>query len=364
MFPHLTHGHRKVLEALVRHGTAARAELAEASGYTRPAVTNLVRDLMDWGLVEEDNGAYVHTGRRGQPQKPVSLRSGAAYAFGIGFTAGALDLVAMDLGGRVVGRTRTPLAEPSPRAVLETVQQQLESAYGKSHVVRWRQLGFGIGVPCDLPPEQAQAWNLAYRREELTSYFANNLEGSAFIEAEPLACGIGERVFGAGARYQTYLIVHIGLEIGGALFIEGRPFRGGQSMSGAGQIGQFFNEGSDVKSGPDGRDLMRVLTKAGFGVGDLSDLDILPEAAQGVIADWTHGAAARLSAGLSKLSPFLSPDAIILTGRLSPLLLKELAQAVNLGVGAPAVEASRLGAFQTAIGAAALPVFCNLLPQV
>lgn len=359
MFPHLTHGHRKVLEALVRHGTAARAELAEASGYTRPAVTNLVRDLMDWGLVEEDNGAYVHTGRRGQPQKPVSLRSGAAYAFGIGFTAGALDLVAMDLGGRVVGRTRTPLVEPTPRAVLEAVQQQLESAYGKSHVVRWRQLGFGIGVPADLPPEQAQAWNLAYRREELISYFANNLEGPVFIEAEPLACGIGERVFGIGARYQTYLIVHIGLEIGGALFIDGRPFRGGQGMSGAGQIGQFF---SDAES-PDGRDLMKALTTAGFGVGDLSDLDILPEAAQDVIEDWTHSAAARLSAGLAKLNPFLSPDAIILTGRLSPSILKALAEAMQLGEGALVVEASRLGAFQTAIGAAALPVFCNLLPQ-
>ncbi|UDF03628.1 ROK family transcriptional regulator [Asticcacaulis sp. AND118] len=357
MFPHLTHGHRKVLEALVRHGTAARGALAKASGYTRPAVTNLVRDLMDWGLVEEDNGAYVHTGRRGQPQKPVSLRSGAAYAFGIGFTAGALDLVAMDLGGRVVGRARTPLAEPTPRAVLEAVQQQLESAYGKSHVVRWRQLGVGIGVPADLPPEQAQAWNLAYRREELIGYFANNLDGLAFIEAEPLACGIGERVFGAGGRYQTYLIVHIGLEIGGALFIEGRPFRGGQG--GAGQIGQFFSDGP----APDGRDLMNALTAAGFGVSDLSDLDILPEAAQSVIDDWTVSAAARLSAGLAKLSPFLSPDAIILTGRLSPAILTALAEAIRLGDGAPVVEASRLGAFQTAIGAAALPVFCNLLPQ-
>lgn len=359
MFPHLTHGHRKVLEALVRHGTAARAELAEASGYTRPAVTNLVRDLMDWGLVEEDNGAYVPTGRRGQPQKPVSLRSGAAYAFGIGFTSGALDLVVMDLGGRVVGQTRTPLSEPSPRAVLETVQAQLESAYGKSHIARWRQLGIGIGVPAGLPPEMAQVWNLSYRRDELISYFANNLDGPAFVEPEPLACGVGERVFGAGGQYQTYLIVHIGLEIGGALFIDGRPFRGGASGGGAGQIGQFFSEAG----APDGRDLMKALTEAGFGVSDLSDLDILPEAAQGVIDDWTQSAAERLSAGLSKLSPFLSPDAIILTGRLSPAILKALAAATRPGDGAPVVEPSRLGAFQTAIGAAALPVFCNLLPQ-
>ncbi|MFT3998128.1 MAG: ROK family transcriptional regulator [Asticcacaulis sp.] len=360
MFPHLTHGHRKVLEALVRFGTAARAELAEASGYTRPAVTNLVRDLMDWGLVEEDNGAYVHTGRRGQPQKPVSLRSGAAYAFGVGFTAGALDLVAMDLGGRVVGQARTALSEPSPGAVLAAVQAQLATAYGRSHMARWRQLGIGIGVPMDLPADYAAMWNLAYRREELIAYFANNLDAPAFIEPEPLACGTGERVFGAAAPHQTYLIVHIGLEIGGALFIEGRPFRGGRAPSqGGGQIGQFFADGA----APDGRDLMNTLNAAGFGVSDLSDLDILPAAAQGVIDGWVIDAAARLSVGLSKLGPFLNPDAIILTGRLSPPVLAALAAAIPADCGAPVIEASRLGAFQTAIGAAALPVFCNLLPQ-
>ncbi|MBO1268194.1 ROK family transcriptional regulator [Arthrobacter cavernae] len=64
------HNLSSVLSVLARHGTLTRAEIAGHCGLRVSALTNLVQELRDRGLVEETDGEQPAMGR---PVRPISL---------------------------------------------------------------------------------------------------------------------------------------------------------------------------------------------------------------------------------------------------------------------------------------------------
>ena len=74
------HNRRVMIDALRLNGKLSRADLARASGLTKQAVSNIIDDLEQDGLVV--SLAAVRKGR-GQPSTPYRLVPEGAFAIGL-----------------------------------------------------------------------------------------------------------------------------------------------------------------------------------------------------------------------------------------------------------------------------------------
>ncbi|MFG2425722.1 ROK family protein [Streptomyces sp. NPDC048448] len=107
-------GSRALIVDLIRSsGPISRVELVNATGLTQPTISNIVRRLIDDGVVRE-TGDTVAT--RGKPRAMLIINSRAAYGVGIHVGSDALTCVVTDTRGGTVGRAL--IAGPSANAAL------------------------------------------------------------------------------------------------------------------------------------------------------------------------------------------------------------------------------------------------------
>ncbi|MRH90807.1 ROK family protein [Nocardia sp. SYP-A9097] len=91
-----------VLRHIAEHGPCARTEIAAATGLAHGSVTALVGDLVERGLVREDDA--LRSGGRGRPGRPVRLAPGRALSMAVQITSERLRVVVADLSGEIVWR--------------------------------------------------------------------------------------------------------------------------------------------------------------------------------------------------------------------------------------------------------------------
>lgn len=363
-FPDLTASHRRVLDTLVGFSASSRAEIAALTGLTRPAISQIVQDLIEIGLVEEEQ---ARQGMRGQPARPLVIRGAAGYAAGLNFSHGYLELMVLDISGRQIDACRAKIPEPTPVAICDVLRRELTPRLAAHRLDPARCLGIGISLPADFYSDGSlmpHPWFPALRAPNLLQQFQDLLDMPVFLENDGRACAVGERVIGAGTRTKSFMLVHIGHGVGGGLIIDGKPFRG--AYGNAGILGQFFPYGEPR---PSGQDLLETLHEAGFHATDFDDLEALPAAAEPVVAHWIARAAGQLGPVLAMTGRFFGPEAIIVAGRLPPAITTALTEAMDMrgalppqdDLPLPKLIPSMLGSKAGMAGAATIPVYRTLL---
>ena len=100
------HNRSLLLTAIRRSGGCSRIELAARSGLTPQAVSKIVPDLLDAGLVEERRERASGVGK---PRTRLVIRAGARAAIGVQLDRDEVRAVRTDLLGTVVAATSAPL---------------------------------------------------------------------------------------------------------------------------------------------------------------------------------------------------------------------------------------------------------------
>ncbi|MGV9412945.1 ROK family transcriptional regulator [Nocardia sp. NPDC003693] len=127
-----------MLRHIAEHEPCARTEIATATGLAHGSVTALVADLIERGLVGEDDA--LRGGGRGRPGRPLRLIPLRALSVAVQITAERLRVMVADLGGNVVWREdsahRCPPGEPEimADAVAEAVRRAAGGASGPAGV--------------------------------------------------------------------------------------------------------------------------------------------------------------------------------------------------------------------------------------
>jgi len=362
----LTASYRQVLDAVWCNGPSSRAEIADSTGFTRPAISMMVQELTAMGLLTEQP---ARRGQRGQPSRPLTVRAEAGFAAGVNFSHSYLELALVDLGGAVIGTMRAELAKPEPDAIGHAAATVLERLIAVHELDREKLLGVGMSFPGDFKADGTllpHGWFPALRAPGLAERLEAALDAPVILENDGRVCAIGERVMGVGTAYRTFMLVHIGHGVGGGLIIDGKPYRGAQGN--AGIMGQYYPYGAPR---PSGQDLLETLAAAGFVAADFDDLETLPPESAPLVEQWIERAAGQLSGDIARVGRFFGPEAIILAGRLPPAIMTALAEAIDLqavlgpldDLPIPPLKASSLGSAAGMIGAASLPIFRGLLPH-
>lgn len=356
---------RRVFEALWRRGALSRAELAQDTGLTPPAITQIAKGLLHHGLVVE---LPARRGQRGQPSRPLSVDPSGGYAAGVNFSHSYMEVGVMDLSGCLLGLRKTPLAKASPQVIAETAVKGVRELIRQHRVPEDRMLGLGFALPGDfLEGGRRLLAHPAFPElddQDLEAVFAGASPWPVYVENDGRTSAIGERIMGLGRELSAFMLVHIGHGVGGGLIIDGRPYRGARGN--AGPIGLFFPYG---RPRPSGEDLLANLREAGHPISDFDGLDDASLARSDALETWLQRAGRQLGEVLPLLGRFFDPQVIVVAGRMPPPLLERLAEIINLVRAIPEadplprveVTASRLGSLAGVVGAASLPIFERLI---
>lgn len=229
----------RVLDAVRSADGISRVELAEQTGLTAQTVSNIVRRLLEGGLVREDGRA---TSRGGKRATVLRLNADAYYAVGMHIDPASTTLVVTDLAGHVVARTRrrTPSAQGPGRvidALCRSVRAIVEEAPAPDRI-----LGLGVATPGPIDtsgavtPPHLPGWRSVPLREALE-------EGTGLttvLDNDATAATIGERWAGGERRAADMAFVYVGTGVGGGLILGGRVYRGGSGN--AAEIGHVVVE--------------------------------------------------------------------------------------------------------------------------
>jgi predicted NBD/HSP70 family sugar kinase len=232
-----------VLRRLRDHGPRSRATLAAELGMTRTAVSTLVAELAERGLVRT---GHVERGAVGRPGTSVELDGHAVAGLGAEVNVNHVSTLALDLAGEVVSEHKLALdaRAVSAEEVLDRLAELVRSTVSDLAHRDVVPIGLTVGVAGLVDRERdvlTHGPNLGWHDVPVGELLLTRL-GDAFpitVENEGNLAALAEATPGDPAR-QDVLVLFGEVGVGGGIVAEGRPLRGRQGY--AGEFGHMIVE--------------------------------------------------------------------------------------------------------------------------
>ncbi len=233
-----------VLLMLLQYGSVSRVRLADLTGLSTTTITNLVAELIDAGIVMQDDSEHPRDKRRsvGRPRKKLYLVPDARYVVGIHFGVGHIRVALNDLLARPVAVDT--LDHPLDLPVADVLGQT--AAIARALIARHvppgedRMLGVGVGASGLVDPltgVNVVAPNLNWHDVPLQEFFARQLKLPVVVDNNVRAMALGEALFGQGKEVYSLAFVYARVGVGAGIVVGGRLYHGGGA--GAGEIGHM-----------------------------------------------------------------------------------------------------------------------------
>ena len=216
----------------------SRADMARATGLSKPTVSALVGDLEAAGLVRmADPGSP--SGGIGRPAALYEVVPDSSLVVGADIGATKIIVGVADLLGRPVAEEMLetpPDATAAADAVAETVQRLLDGLAGGSSRLRAACVGVP-GVYRATADSVEMALNLpGFEDFAIRRHLTDRLGVPTQIDNDVNLAAVGEA--GAGVDHSDFAAVSIGTGIGTGLIIGGELYRGGTGA--AGELGSLI----------------------------------------------------------------------------------------------------------------------------
>ncbi len=310
-----------ILAVLGTKGPTSRADLARTLDLSSASVTQLTKVLIARGLVAE---LETSPSQGGRPGRLLGLVRSGGSAVGVKITADHVGVMQVNLDGTSSAATRYDFDPARPDA-LDHLAHLLKAEIGQ---MQGHLLGVGVGVPGAVDAQDSgvvAAPTLGWADAQVGPMLRARLGLPVLVENDVNTLAVADRLYGAGQRHSTYMVVTIGRGIGCGVVVDGSVYRG--AFGGAGEIGHLpvvYSGGALCGCGSYGcleayvgdDALVRIATERGVltdGQG-IEDLLAAARAAEPGAREVYHEAACILGAALSGVVHTLDPEVIILSG--------------------------------------------------
>ncbi|MGW6281557.1 ROK family transcriptional regulator [Kribbella sp. NPDC055071] len=229
-----------VLDAIRRSEHLSRVELAEVTGLSGQAISNIIRRLLVAGLVRE--AGRLRGAGLGKPRTLLELEPTGQYAVGVHLDPAVVTVVLLDLTGDVIARRRveTPYAD-DPVVLIDGIGSMIEDVIIAAEAPRDRIIGVGIAAPGPVDvdrgvvvdPPNLSAWHLVPLRDELHERTGLPV----LLDKDVTAAAAAEKWAGGGG---SFVFFYLGTGVGAGLVIGDEVVRG--ASSNVGEIGHVIVE--------------------------------------------------------------------------------------------------------------------------
>jgi len=371
-----------LLSKVFLDGPLARLDLATSTGLSQAAVSNVVGDLIEEGLLTEA-GTVESDGGRPRTMLQVAPRFALVVGVDVGETRVRVEL--FDLSMTPLATVDYPIdrGRPDPETVVRHILAGLKHVIDAAGVSTSDVLGVGIGVPGVVEQGRqavVHAQTLGWEGVAFERMLREGVDLPLHLDNGAKTHGQAEMWFGAGRGARHAVFALIGSGAGAAVVAGGITYRGASSSAGEWGHTTLMYGGRPCRCGA------RGCLEAYVGAGAI--VERYREARRGravpgadeesqintLIADAASSATARrvldetanfLGAGVANLINLFNPERIVLGGWAGVALGAHLLPAIREAAAAQAlrqpyqqatIELCRLGVDAVALGAATLPI--------
>lgn len=350
-WPDLSQNERQILSLIRRRGPLPRAALAQATGVSPQAITNISRNLINQGFLAEEQ---VVRGKVGQPSTPLALAPNGALFLGLKIGRRLVELALVDFAGQIKLHRQEIYRHPTPERVLTFARQGiatlLEAAPQPDRIA-----GLGIAIPFRLWDWGAEM--AAWHDIDLAACLGGALPFPVFLENDASTACAAELIFGRTALPRDFVHLYIAHFAGGGVVLDGRLRIGPRRNAGA--LGSMPVPGGrqlldcasvSVLEGRLGRSLPP----------DDSGWDVPAE----IERAWTRESAGAMAFAAVSAVALLDVPAVVIDGAIPPAVRDRLVDATRsamtglpaAGIDRPEIVSGSLGRSARILGAAALPL--------
>ncbi len=215
----------------------SRVDLAEATGLKQATITNIINDLISWGLVVETG---LIPGRGKRRSIGISLNHERYRIIGVRLNRDYVQVGLFDLAGSLLAKKTwrfgdSPIPEATLTKIFELVNGLLLPEEGK--VV----LGIGVAIPGPFVSKSGKivmmsgfpGWDKIDIRSELQEHFSLPV----FLEHDANCGALAELWYGSVTNQEDMIFVAADIGVGAGVLINGQLYTG--SLGTAGEIGHI-----------------------------------------------------------------------------------------------------------------------------
>jgi N-acetylglucosamine repressor len=217
----------------------SRQQLSQVTGLTPPAITGIIRELLDSGFVLETGLGQSQGGR-----KPIKLtfNSAAAHVIGIELTRFETVIGIADLKNDPSDIRTMNWDMSEPETGINLLVSEIERIIGQSDHEKKKFLGIGIAFPGLLNAKTGlvrRSVNLGpgWNNFPLKEVLERRLGMPVVTENNARASALAERWFGGGIGCKNLAYVNLGEGISAGVILDDRILQGSQGY--AGQMGHI-----------------------------------------------------------------------------------------------------------------------------
>lgn len=160
------------------------------------------------------------------------MRTSYAIGVDVGGTRIAAGLI--ERKGRSLKEVRalTP-RDSGPFAVVDAIIELIEDVAATVHPGEIAGIGVGLPAQIDFLKQTVEfCTNLPLAGVDMRSLIMSRVKHSVTIDNDGNCAGIGESRFGAAKGVRDFVMITLGTGVGGALFLDGEPYRGSRGLGG------------------------------------------------------------------------------------------------------------------------------------
>lgn len=356
-------------------GVMGRAEIARNLSLSTQAVSNIIAELLQDGLLHEKG---TRAGGRGLPAVQYGVNPDGGYAFGIEIRPDAIFAALLDMQGTAVFTQRLTLEDARPSAVINHVIALRDKIIKTIPSAEDKLLGAGIVMPgpfgttgligqqgSDLPD-----WS----EVDPVKLFQDALKIPVMVSNDANAAAMAERITGVAQGVSTYAYLYFGAGLGLGLVSQGHLIAG--AFGNAGEIGHIAvpinGNYASLESVLSRLSVQRHLQHHGQETVDFQSLQILFSENDPSLFQWLDTASIALGHATQVIENLFDPQMIILGGAMPSCIVNYLVENVKLpdlsvsnraGRALPRLKTGASSRLAATLGAAALILNQTYSPQ-
>lgn len=225
----------RVLKLLRETGSCSKADLVRASGLSAPTITNVVGDLLAADLIKplgegESNG--------GRPPDMISFKAERGCVLAVKITADSVSFLLVDLNGKQLDAQEMPLAgrKTTPDAICVLIGEEVRRLLRKHKQKREQLLALVVSVPAITNVDEGMVLSIStlenWRSVPLRAKLQKIVDCLVIIENDTNLAAQGERFCGAAQAEESFILIHIGPNVGAGIVLGGQIYHGSQWSAG------------------------------------------------------------------------------------------------------------------------------------
>jgi predicted NBD/HSP70 family sugar kinase len=222
---------QQILRLLIASHGMSRTALAEKMKLSKAAISPLVKEMLQAGLLEE---SVPEASGQGRPSVLLKMRADSAYFLGASLLGERVVLVLIDMHGRTLAATQMPLNLDPPQ-LAKMIAAAIPDLIAQKSISQDQLIGLGVTLSGFVDEHQAicvQSALLGWKNVPLAELLKQQTGLEVSLENDAKALAVSEKIFGVAKKARNFTLISHGDGIGSAHFFQGQLHRGAHGAAG------------------------------------------------------------------------------------------------------------------------------------